>query len=477
MSPRASFILVAVVLGAAVAGCATPTALLPPTGGGPEGGSLLFKATSIPGSSGASEPSIAVDHKGIVYVSAPTGLPSASKMWKSEDMGGKWTELVPNPTSLGGGDTSIAIGPKDEVYVTDLWAGSSTISATFDGGKTWTTSPISSEVPYYDREWNTVDGKGHAYFLGRTFTPGAAAWVSRSDDGGKTWVAQGNPWINPSPNEENQDGPFITNPKTDEIAVVYNCPVTDASTPISTGAVSGHAVCVSISKDLGLTWSAHPAARVKGSVGNDFAGLAADTAGNWYVAFAESTTDGTILKWATSADGAKWSEPMVLREGPGNRMFPWIVAGDAGRIAIAWYDTDKPGNTNDHTAMKDAQWNLKVAISIDALAPDPTFEVASATEKPVHTGTISTQGFDPTSQDPPDRSLGDFFTSYVGPDGRVHLAFMQSLNNQKDITTIYAVQVAGPNMYVSGHAPAAPGGGSGSGLPPIPTLPVVVPHT
>src|SRR5581483_1421024 len=215
-----------------LAGCATPGPATPGASVGAPSSALAFKAIPIPSSASASEPSIGVDHKGHVYVSAPTGLPSSSKLWKSEDNGTTWKVLDPNPSQLGGGDTSIAIGPKDEVYVTDLWAGSSTISASHDGGKTWTTSPVSSEVPYYDREWNTVDAKGHAYFLGRTFTPGAAAWVSRSDDGGQTWVAQGNPWINPSGGEENQDGPFITNPKTDEIAVVYNCPVTDAS-PVS----------------------------------------------------------------------------------------------------------------------------------------------------------------------------------------------------------------------------------------------------
>lgn len=471
MLPRFALLAVVGLLAAGLAGCVTPDSTPGAVNAPGTSGGLAFKTIAIPQSSGVSEPSIGVDHKGHVYVSAPTGLPSASKLWKSEDNGTTWKSLVPNPTALGGGDTSIALGPRDEVYVTDLWAGSATISASHDGGKTWASTPLASEVPYYDREWNTVDAKGHAYFLGRTFTPGAAAWVSRSDDGGATWVHAGNPWINPDPNHESQDGPFITNPKTDAIAVVYNCPATDGTVPVSPDAAP--AVCVSVSKDLGATWTQHVAARAQGNVGNDFAGLAADNAGNWYVAYSETTKDGTALRWAWSADGAKWSQPQTLADGPGNRMFPWISAGDAGRIAIAWYGTDAKGNTNDNAGMKDAKWSMVVAISTNAMDANPTFVQANVTPEPVHTGTISTQGFDPTSQDPPDRSLGDFFTSTVGPDGRLHLAFMKSLNGQKDIACLYAVQTGGPSLYAPDHvAPAAPTAAPNAPLPiTVPGLP------
>lgn len=449
-------VLAALVL-VVLAGCISPDAP-GATRNTPWGGADAprFALTEIPGSGATSEPSIGVDGKGAIYVSAPQGLPSASKLWKSEDGGATWKDLTDaaNPTPLGGGDTSIAIGPDDSAYVTDLWAGSATISSSHDGGRTWFQSPIASEVPYYDREWNAVDNEGRAYFLGRTFTPGAAAWVSRSDDGGRTWIHAGNPWINPE--GENQDGPLIVNPKTDELAVVYNCP--------------GPAVCVSISKDQGATWRETIAAKTKGNVGNDFAGLAADRAGNWYVAYAETVEKGTEVKVAMSRDGKSWSAPQTLTPEPGTRVFPWIVAGDEGRVAIAWYDTPVAGDMNDKAQMAGANWDVVIAYGLDAASPAPTYRSAALTPAPVHAGTISTQGLTP---DGPDRSLGDFFTLAVDPDGHVHAAFMKSLKG--DVALVHARQTQGPSLRAPGSAPpsATPAAPSPAGPIPvtIPTLP------
>ena len=448
MLPR--LLVASLLAGVAIAGCVQTdsgpgAAVSPPSGSG----SALFKVVPIPGSSAVSEPSLAVDHKGAIYVSAPAGLPTGSALWKSTDGGATWKVLTPNPTPLGGGDTSLAIAPDDSIYVTDLWAGSATMSVSHDAGATWTSAPISSEVPYYDREWNTVDKAGHAYFLGRTFTPAVASWVSRSDDGGTTWVLAGNPWINPNVNGGDwQDGPLVANPRTGEVAVVYNC--------------DGPAVCFSVSKDMGMTWTQKVAAKASGSVGNDFAGLAADSAGAWYVAYAEMLSGGgsAVKVVASKDDGATWSAPQVITTGAGTRVFPWIVAGDAGRIAVAWYETPTAGDPNDQTGMKSAKWNVLEAQSLDGGAH---WQQARVTPQPIHTGTISTEGLVPNG---PDRSLGDFFTMDVGPDGMVHLAFMGDAGSGP--ACLVASQLGGDSLYAPGHT--APTPASPTGLIPV-TLP------
>lgn len=189
MRSRVSALFFLALAAPAFAGCLdveSPSGLLDPTTDLLQG-PTYSAPLELPDSGDGSEPMLAIDSEGRIYMSAPSGVPSTSPLFISEDGGATWTRVEPNPTQrLGGGDTSIAIGPNDEVYITDLWAGSSTILVSTDHGKTWSASPVASPVPYHDREWNTVDSKGVAYYLARTFTPGFATWVSKSTDGGKT---------------------------------------------------------------------------------------------------------------------------------------------------------------------------------------------------------------------------------------------------------------------------------------------------
>lgn len=433
-----------------LAGCVQP-AITPGATDAPAGPATALgfsPLTPTDASKYGSEPSVAVDSKGRIYVSAPSGLTSASYLWVSEDDGASWKQLDPNPfkangKGLGGGDTSIAIGPDDSVWVTDLWAGSSTVSVSKDGGKTWTASPVGSQVPYNDREWNTVDSKGRGYYLGRTFTPGVATWVARSDDGGLTWLQVGNPWISgPGADEANmgrQNGGMIANPKTDAIGVVYSC--------------ATRAVCVSTSSDQGMTWKQAVAARGEGSVANLFPAIAADTDGNWYVAYAESVKDGGhVIKIAASADGRTWGEPIAVTTTSATRLMPWIVAGDPGRVAVAWYETDVLADSNDVGKMKDARWNVALAVGVDALGESPTFDVRNVSAEPVHKGSVSTRGLSPGDPNPPDRGLGDFFTIALDPQGKAHLSFGVGSKGEK-FSTVHARQLEGPSLYAAGHAP------------------------
>ncbi len=398
----------------------------------PSTSGLTFSTpVDVPQSSDVSEPHIGIDSKGRIFLSAPTGLGSSSPLFKSEDGGKTWTRIAPNPTRLGGGDTSIAIGPNDEIHLTDLYAGSSTILVSNDNGATWTVSPIASQVPYNDREWNTIDAEGKAYYLGRTFTPGVAAWVSRSDDGGITWIQQGNPWNHALPGEANQgrqDGPFFTNPKTDDIAVVYSC--------------STNSVCLSRSSDNGVTWTPVVAAKGTGSISNIFPAAAADRDGNYYITYAERNSDDTQIWMTSSPDGDSWATPTQVTHGEGVRLFPWMTAGDKGRISMTWYDTTARGNNNDATAMKDAKWHVYTAFSTNALSDNPTFRHAQVTPTPIKTGTVSTGGLGGNA----DRSLGDFFSNTIDPTtGHVHYSYIKSLDGTT--TLVHAKQTGGTSLY------------------------------
>src|SRR6185295_19173996 len=141
---------------------------------------------------------------------------------------------------------------------------------------------------------------------------------------------------------------------------------------------------------------------------------AADRAGATYVVWSDPTAGELDIWMSASADGATWGTPVKVNPGTGTHLCPFIVAGGPGRVGVAWYETSSAGDPNDIGGLKDADWHVAYATSLDALAPSPTFTVVDATG-PIHKGTISTRGLSPTDQNPPDRGLGDFLTVAVDP--------------------------------------------------------------
>ncbi|MHB8587096.1 MAG: sialidase family protein [Thermoplasmatota archaeon] len=438
---------VALILAGCLSPSTTPSSIV--TKAVPATHALPFTFSTLEGTDPASygsEPSLGIDPKGDIWISAPAGLGGISHLWLSKDNGSTWKPVAYNPygangRGLGGGDTSIAIGKDGSVWITDLWSGSSTVTMSKDGGATWTTSPVGDEVPFNDREWNTVDAHGHGYYLGRTFSPAIAAWVARSDDGGQTWRHVGNPWVAApgadDANQGHQDGGFITNPKTDAIGVTYSCGTNE--------------VCVSTSTDEGVTWKPVVAAKASGSIANLFPTIAADTAGNWYVSYAVTgpTGKGMTIQVSCSHDGGKtWMAPMNVTTTPADRLMPAMVAGDDGRVAIAWYESASTASTNDLTAMQNAQWNVVMAVTTNAMAMPASFTLQNVTTAPIHKGTVSTEGFQPLSVvtgGSPDRGLGDFFTIAKDSRGMVHLAFVNGSRGGK-FTTVHVAELGGISL-------------------------------
>src|SRR5437588_2771999 len=132
------------------------------------------------------EPGVAVASDGsALYVNAPSGIPTASHVFKSTDAGASW---VDTPASLranlpGGGDSNVATDPASPktLYMTDLWLGSATVSASTDGANSWTANPVQGVV-VQDRQWVATPGGGIAYHLTHQIPSGLI--VSRSVNGG-----------------------------------------------------------------------------------------------------------------------------------------------------------------------------------------------------------------------------------------------------------------------------------------------------
>ncbi|HEX2022265.1 MAG TPA: sialidase family protein [Candidatus Thermoplasmatota archaeon] len=151
-------------------------------------------------------------------------------------------------------------------------------------------------------------------------------------------------------------------------------------------------------------------------------GVAVDGAGVAYVVW--PGRDG-LLHLARSADrGRTWSDPVrVTPPGIGSTAFSAVVAGDAGRIAVAYLGTTAstqgwPRNES-HYAPPDTKWDLYVTFSLDAAAPDPVFTTVRATppDDPVQVGCVWQGG----GQDDC-RNLKDFI-GIAERNGRVFVAY------------------------------------------------------
>src|SRR3981081_3713508 len=113
------------------------------------------------------EPEIKVDVYGNIYVAAIEGVPAGVDLWKSTDKGATFTYLgqpdgaqcplgqtCTNDAGLGGGDDSIDVSSGGYLYVSSLWLGSVTMSASYDGGtggvdvgQKWEVNPVAALVP------------------------------------------------------------------------------------------------------------------------------------------------------------------------------------------------------------------------------------------------------------------------------------------------------------------------------------------
>lgn len=439
VAPRAT-LLVLVLL---AAGCAAPAPAQEPTPEPREDAPMRFGPPVVPEDVDASEPYLVIDPEGRLVLSAmpgntperPVGMPWVSRLWISEDGGASWRSsvpnapLLPNGVGFGGGDSAPAVAPDGTLYVSDLWVGSSAVSVSRDHGRTWTTTPLSSTVPYHDRQWMAVDGDGRAYVVSRALFPPVAEWVHRSDDGGQSWQLVGRAWtMDASRGAGWTNGNVAWDAHANALRTVFTC--------------ANRSICLATSTDAGVTWTHEVAVTRAVDPGTIFPVLAVDDAGGLHLAWSEET-DGAYHVWAASRAGERWGEPRRVSGSEGTHVLPWMVAGAAGRVAIAWYATDAEGDPNDAAAMKGAQWHVHVAHTENG----ERWVATRATTDSIHEGTVSTRGAGAAaSQDAPDWSLGDMLTLALAPDGRVHVAFTLGTEGRSPPRAAVISQVDGPRL-------------------------------
>jgi hypothetical protein len=122
---------------------------------------------------------------------------------------------------------------------------------------------------------------------------------------------------------------------------------------------------------------------------------------------------------AVSKDlGNTWSSPVAIAH-PGTRvLWPWVVAGDAGRISVVWYQSDKLADW-DCQASKVSIYDANITGADSPATLQKT--VVNAAGRPIHDSGVC-QGGTTCVATGQDRRLGDFFTNALDEQGCVMIA-------------------------------------------------------
>ncbi|MEA2646954.1 MAG: hypothetical protein QOE92_2037 [Chloroflexota bacterium] len=195
------------------------------------------------------------------------------------------------------------------------------------------------------------------------------------------------------------------------------------------------------------------------TVGHLFISAAIDRAGNLYYVFSlrqpalDETNTHTHLYLISSQDkGETWSQPTRIdKDDLPSNVFPWVTAGDPGRVAVSWYGSHSQ-DFNDPAS----QWGEMFAVSTNALSANPTFAQSriGGEQQPVHIGDVCQVGLNCTVSSG-NRNLSDYQMIDVDPCGRAHPVWT---NDFGPGLTVTAIQTSGPLLYADDpcHLASAP---------------------
>lgn len=407
----------------------------------------------------AAEPSIRVDASDPtrrIWITAPSGigvdsrsLPAGGEngdiFWFSDDDGKTWQHRTgpggaAGPTIVGGGDSDVATGFGTEVYATGLTLANVTLASSCDRGELFTSNPISNIGTVEDRQWiDTYEDSpkppsGPDFVLNfggvldrtiafhqisspacappvagpRLITKHPACTQAFMDPDCYQWP--GNVAI-----DETSGDVYVTHNTMGNDEAPYN---DDVVVSRINGGASRPATQLDVRDFV--------AANDRPDTFDSFTVTAVDKAGNVYVVWSERHPDRlrTDTMLAVSKDkGVTWTDPIVVNRGPQTTTFPWIVAGDAGKIDIVYYGTNEKGLSPEEVPQT-SKWRVWMAQSLNALDPKPTFKENPATGF-MHQGSICTSG---TGCEPGTRDLLDYFQVDVDERGFANIAYTDNLN-------------------------------------------------
>jgi hypothetical protein len=420
----------------------------------------------------------------------------------------------------GGGDSYQAVGQQTHfVYFVDLAFDCITMNVSEDFGHTWRHDDFGCGFNFLDdRQWVEADEAVNrvyvstinlvnlafptlAAFLNTTGAPNGG-FIANSTCNAATFLV-GGPGTEeapaggetPCPDPSDQflwvAGPVVadnegtpTRPPSHTVYIPFIRRI--ASDPLGTGifGIDEWQLWIAKSVNNGETWTRHHVAtRPPGNnPANIFPELTIDRAGNLYYTWSETqggptkstqgrrsdpeqepaTGEQDVFYAFSTTGGTSWSPPINLtKEANDSAIFPWMVAGDAGRVDLVYYKANTGLNSNIGFLDPEGDpcenpnepcggipnpsvWNVYFAQSMNALNTGANFNTVQVTPQPHHIGQICTSGLACEG----DRDLLDFFTVEVDSRGAALIAYSDdNRRRSSDTQDLVTRQIAGNSVF------------------------------
>lgn len=381
-------------------------------------------------------------------VDPAAGLLSGADIWTSTDAGKTWKwvadpfSVASNTAGLAGEDTDLAVAPVKNskgfytVYAASLWVGSSSLAWSDDGGKTWKVNPLGG-VPTQDRPWLSADGPCTVYVTYHElplFTPTVSGYdvctngnvpvsngVALDPVNSTALTTSDFPGLSNSFNKPALDASPTSKYRHHLYVPMSLCQVQAPFVPdlvnnatASSGCPTGTQYLVAVSADNGQTFTYHP--------------VVLDPSGATLVWAATVATDGAGTVYFTWSDkknsyldvskdgGVTWSKAKRLNAAGTSAVYPTVAGGKAGRVDVAWYGTNRGGDSNDAKLMGkpgvggSALWKVYLARSTNS---GVSFAAARTVSSTIHKGALCTSGSGCASDG--SRNLLDDFGVAISP--------------------------------------------------------------
>jgi hypothetical protein len=461
---RPSRLLLLATAACSVAAVTVPSVAIADTS--PGGGDRTFATNAVDTKElNVAEPSINVAPDGAIYIAGPAGFgglrapiqapdqladqqSGGDMLWRSDDGGQTWKYLQSYDGTFGGGDSDVTSAPNGTIYASGLDLACVTVAASIDRGEHWVNNPAgcTTQAGLDDRQWNDVDGNqavvtafgglvGLAFIRSVVSTGAVVNGPTIFADGGDDYqwpgvvaVDQRNGTSYLAWNTDDDDNNDCDSATTgcDPMSAQHTDDIRIVAFP--RGATSSPNF-VNVATDRDDTFDA-------------FVDVDVDKAGNVYVVWNERHPDvqetWTVL--STSQDGGQtWSEPVKVNSTPKTTAFPWVSAGDDGRIAVSYYGTDATGLSPEVLA-GNPDWYVFSSYSTDG---GQTFSEYQTTPNSLHQGKVCTSG---TGCATGTRDLLDFFETDYDADGCLVTAYA---DNSRDTVSPTGQRTSDKNTIVS----------------------------
>ena len=384
-------------------------------------------------------------------------------IWYSSNQGRTWTKSPGDPVFTGFSDPSLTEDAGKNVYDTGIDLANDAVYASSDGGKTWNTG--TPQCHEGDRPW-LAGGKGGEVFMS-TDTEEAGHEIFRGTISGGSITCSSNGIADQGGGGQmyfdHQTGDLIEGVSFSDggfgIGVLNNASNADfTNSPTKTPFVDREGInckvypqyCtelgpiapeIAIDKNntVYVVWATNPRSST-GTLGcNAF--VPNDNGGPTLL------QNQVVMIYTTNA-GKTWSAPKVIasptQDPAGSKtdpfnghtvIWPWIAAGAAGNVSIAYYEanqiTDPDCDSANLAGHEPSEWTIRVANIFGATKAGKVYPPPSADAVPnfdgnhpggvFHHGGVCQSGTTcaATGQD---RRLGDYFTNALDQNGCVMIA-------------------------------------------------------